>query len=521
MSGNGFFDLYAKMNSPRHVAGTAAPAPSDKSLSVSQVTKLIDKAIRSGIPTQVAVRGEISNFNLNRGSGHAYFTLKDSDACINCVMFRNEFERLKFMPQHGMELLAIGGVRIFSAQGRYQLYVSDLQPLGRGALELAFQQLRARLQAEGLFDSQRKKPLPKYPLNFAIVTSRQTAALQDILKVTTRFPWIKSTLFHVPVQGENCGPQIAAAIEAVNRGGNSDLIVLSRGGGSLEDRWGFNHESVARAIAASVVPVISGIGHEVDVSIADLVADYHAHTPTEAAQVATSWWRNVNDLLASITLRLDRHMRSLLQESHHRLNAVRRHEVFRRPTDRIDDLRMLLDDRQRSLRAGINDLLRTRSDKLTWLNERLQRQTPAAQLQRSGQRLQLMHQNLLQGLHNRLRSVSARLENITARLAERHPRNTIALLSANLSADENRLNRAMAMQLQRQSDRIASLSNHLHALSPQRVLERGYTVTRLKKTGAIVRSWNDVSEGDSIVTRFHDGEVQSTVEDPQQPNLFE
>jgi exodeoxyribonuclease VII large subunit len=139
MPGNGFFDLHEKLNAPRQASASVG---ADKSLSVAQVTKLIDKAIRGGVPTSVAVRGEISNFNLNRGSGHAYFTLKDSEACLNCVMFRSEFERLKFMPQHGMELLAIGGVRVFAAQGRYQLYVNDLQPLGRGALELAFQQLR-------------------------------------------------------------------------------------------------------------------------------------------------------------------------------------------------------------------------------------------------------------------------------------------------------------------------------------------------------------------------------------------
>jgi exodeoxyribonuclease VII large subunit len=476
MSGNGFFDMREKLQAPRKAAAGGAPAPGESTLSVSQVTRVIDKAIRAGVPMNLAVRGEISNFNLNRGSGHAYFTLKDPDATLNCVMFRSEFERLKFMPQHGMELLALGSIRVFAAQGRYQLYVNDLQPLGKGALELAFQQLRAKLEAEGLFDPDRKKELPRYPTRIAIVTSQQTAALQDILKVLNRFPWIRATLFHVPVQGEGCGPQIAAALGSVNRRGKDDLILLSRGGGSLEDRWGFNHELVARAIAASAIPVITGIGHEVDVSIADLVADHHAHTPTEAAQTATARWRNVDDLLASIALRLNRQIRSVLQEANHRLNAVERHEIFRRPTDRINDLRMMLDDRQRLL---------------------------------------------LTALQNRLHTSVARLDKNTARLAEWHPRNTITLQSAHLTAMQARLQRAMQTHLQKQTQRIAGLSGHLEAVSPQRVLERGYTVTRSKKTGVIVRSSAQLKERDHIITRFSDGEVESTVEDPQQPKLFE
>lgn len=480
MAGNGFFDMREKLQSPRAAANAAAAstasAKPDSALSVSQVTKLIDKAIRGGVPANVSVRGEISNFNLNRGSGHAYFTLKDPDACLNCVMFRNEFERLKFMPQHGMELLAIGGIRVFASQGRYQLYVTHLEPLGKGALELAFQQLRAKLEAEGLFDPDRKRELPRYPTRIAIVTSRQTAALQDILKVTTRFPWVHATLYHVPVQGQGCGPEIAAAIAAVSRQGTNELIVLSRGGGSLEDRWGFNDESLARAIAGSAIPVITGIGHEVDVSIADLVADYHAHTPTEAAQVATHWWRNVEDLLGSLTLRLNRQMRAILQDANHRLSIVEQHEIFRRPTDRIDDLRMKLDDRQRSL---------------------------------------------LQALQNKLQNSLRRLDKNAAKLAEWHPRNTLALQRSHLTATQVRLQRAMQNHLQRQAEKITGLSVHLEAISPQRVLERGYTVTRLKKTGVILRNSSQLRQHDHIVTRFQDGEVESTVEDQQQPKLFE
>ena len=476
MSGNGFFDVREKFKSPRAAVSSATPTRPENALSVSQVTSVIDKAIRAGVPANVEVRGEISNFNLNRASGHAYFTLKDADACLNCVMFRGEFERLKFSPQHGMEILATGSVRVFAAQGRYQLYVNNLRPLGKGALELAFQQLRAKLESEGLFDSDRKKEIPRYPTRISLVTSRQTAALQDILKVVTRFPWINASLFHVPVQGEGCGAQLAAAIDAVNRQGRCELILLSRGGGSLEDRWGFNDEQLARAIARSSIPVITGVGHEVDVSIADLVADHHAHTPTEAAQVATTWWRGVQDLLASLTQRMHRQIHGILHEAQHRLNAIERHEVFRRPTDRIDDLRMMLDDRQRAL---------------------------------------------LQGLQNRLHGCMRQLEKTSGKLAERHPRNSVALHQARLAATQIRLARAAHNRLQSTAQTIDRLWVHLEAINPQRVLERGYTVTSLKKSQAIVRSAHDLKVHDRIITRFHDGEIESTVEDPQQPGLFD
>ena len=261
---------------------SAAPQPAGGgALSVSELTAVIDRAIKSGVPAFVSVRGEVSNFNLHRGSGHWYFTLKDQNACIDCVCFKSDAQRLKFTPTDGMELLAGGRVGIYAQRGRYQLYVSSLNPIGQGALELAFKQLRARLEAEGLFAAERKKELPPFPTNIVLLTSRQTAALQDMLKVLRRFPFLKLSVFHVPVQGDGSAELIAEALgllnrKAAKRDAPADVIVLARGGGSLEDLWEFNEEVVARAIAASQIPVVTGVGHEVDVSIADLVADYHA-----------------------------------------------------------------------------------------------------------------------------------------------------------------------------------------------------------------------------------------------------
>ena len=265
MAENSFFDMREKLTAPARASASIEP------LSVTQVTRLIDTAIKSNVPAVVAVRGEVSNFNLNRASGHAYFTLKDPTATINCVMFRGEFSRVKFQPTDGMELLATGGVRVYAAQGRDQLYVNQLQPLGKGALELALAQLREKLSAEGLFEPTRKQPIPRFPSRIVLITSRETAALQDMLKVLWRVPPLALMLFHVPVQGEGAGKQIATAIELINRRAADvrgvDLILLGRGGGSLEDLWAFNEEILARAIAASKIPIITGIGHETDVSI--------------------------------------------------------------------------------------------------------------------------------------------------------------------------------------------------------------------------------------------------------------
>ena len=486
-------------------AGRAAPPPaagggSDAPLSVSAVTRLVERAIKTGVPATVSVRGEVSNFNHNRGSGHAYFTLKDDGAVLNCVMFRGEFERVRFAPANGMELMAVGGVRVYAAQGRHQLYVQQLHPLGQGALELAVQQLRAKLEAEGLFAHDRKRPVPAYPGRVVLVTSRQTAALQDMLKVLRRFPWVRLLLCHVPVQGDGSGPAIAKMVGWVNqnveRFGGADLILLGRGGGSLEDLFGFNDESLARAIAASRLPVVTGIGHEVDVSIADLVADHHAHTPTEAATVATAGWRTAADDLSVTSGRLGRLLDGVVRDARHRLTAVERHEFFRRPTDRIDDLRQQLDDRGRSLLLAVEAAVRAKATAVQRAADRLARQTPAARAARSAERLEQVRQRMAVAVRGLVRSEAT---TVTAHAA--------------------RLHRAVSQELRRRADRVAALASQLEVLSPQRTLERGYTVTR-RAGGAVVRSAADVREPDRIVTRFADGEVTSVVEDADRPKLF-
>lgn len=478
MPQDSFFDFRAKLvaSGSRRAAG-AAPADPAQALTVTQLTGKIEAALRSGVPGSVTVRGEVSNFNHHRASGHSYFTLKDTGACIDCVMFRGEASRIKFTPTDGMELLATGSVRVYAQRGRYQLYATALAPLGQGALELAFQQLKEKLEREGQFDPERKRPIPRYPRRIALVTSRQTAAAQDMLKVLGRFPFLQVSILHVPVQGEGSAALIAETLRAVVSGTatSPDLVLLARGGGSLEDLWSFNEEVVARAVGACAVPVITGIGHEVDVSIADLVADYHAHTPTEAAQVTVSHWRTAGEDVLALSLRLRRSLNQSLQDARQRLRLVAQHELFRRPTDLIDERRQWLDDRQRALTAGLSRLLARRREQL-------------------GQ--------------------------VSAQFAQHHPRRLVAFQRQHTESVRQTLLGSIRHVLERCRHGVDATENQLRAVSPQSTLGRGYSITT-RKDGTVVRSSNELTPGDVILSRFADGQAESVVRDQTQLRLFE
>ena len=507
MAGN-FFDFQDALPKPRRsrIASpdAAAPVPAGEvpdALTVAELTARIERAIKSGVPGQVLVRGEVSNLKHYGASGHIYFTLKDAEACIDCVMFRNDAAKLRFEPQDGLELLAGGRVAVYPQRGRYQLYVTSLQPLGAGALELAFRQLCEKLQAEGLFEASRKKPLPPYPTRIALVTSRQTAALQDMLKVLRRFPWVRLMLYHVPVQGAGAANQIAQALGDLGtqsgRLGGIDLILLGRGGGSLEDLWQFNEEVVARAIAASPIPIITGIGHEVDVSIADMVADYHAHTPTEAAQVAMTQWRTTADQLDVSGLRLGRAMRCGVSDASQRLTAIAGHEFFRRPADKINRARQHLDD----LQVDIDRAIRDRLGESVGQMDQIQRRLLACGTQR-------------------LRHETQRLSNLELRLRERHPSSIRALASQRVDTLSQQLTRGLRTSLAARLLRVSALERHLTAVGPRQVLARGYSITMIKKGSVVLRSQKQIRGGERLVTHVADGEIESVADDPNQPSLF-
>jgi exodeoxyribonuclease VII large subunit len=518
-----FFEFQAKLRKPRSAAQPNVTGE-ETAVSVSELTAQITRVINTGMPAAVLVRGELSNVNRNKSSGHLYFTLKDSEACIECVMFRSEAMRLKFQPEDGMEILAAGRIGVYPQRGRYQLYANTIRPLGQGALELAFQQVRRKLEAEGLFAAERKKPLPAYPLRIVVVTSREAAALHDILKVLRRFAWMRIMIYPVPVQGDGAGLKIAAALQHLNatiptRGG-ADVILLARGGGSLEDLWSFNEEVVARAIVASHLPVVSGIGHEVDVSIADLVADHHAHTPTEAAQVVTAQWRGAADHLDGAGRRLARVLGTMLSDLTQRLRAIERHEAFRRPTDRVNMLRQLLDDRQRSLRVAEDRMLRDATDRIQSAMTRLGGFFPRV-LIRFREMLGDFRQRLDQRFAIRLRSARDQLARSETMVQEHHPRLRVRLAGQKLDMAEIRVANASRRNVRGRIQQIDALARQLDAVSTQSVLRRGYTMTTRKKDGLPLRSASQVKPGDKLTTRFADGQVESIVEDSKQLSLFD
>lgn len=465
-----FFDFRSRVTKP---PVEAEETRLERPISVADLTAKIDAAIRGGVGGSVLVRGEISNLNIHGASGHIYFTLKDDKSCIDCVMFRGEAAKLKARPTDGQDVLVSGGVRVYAQRGRYQLYCQTLTPLGRGALEIKFAELQRKLEAEGLFDPDRKRPLPTYPQRIVLITSKQAAALQDMLKVFQRTPWLKPRLIHVPVQGAGSAAKIAEALRSI-READCDLVILGRGGGSLEDLWEFNEEVVARAIVACRVPVMTGIGHEVDVSIADLVADYHAHTPTEAAQVAVARWRLAADALGNAAGRLTRALRQTVLHHRQRLTTVERHEMFRRPTDRVNRLRQLLDDRQKHLHGAVAGLVNRLRQRLARQEQRLGAQHPTANLLRARQRLS----RLADGITHRQR-----------------------------------------LRLTEAGGKLEALRRELTALDPRGVLGRGYSITRLKN-GKTVLSPEDVKAGDILITQVRDGTIESTAKDPKQLDLF-
>ena len=318
--------------------------------SVSEANNFI-KALLDRVPQlqEIFVRGEISNYKLYP-SGHHYFTLKDAEGAMRCVLFKGNALRLRFRPENGMKVIAFGRISVFPRDGAYQLYVSELSPEGAGDLHAAFEQLKAQLEREGLFDPAHKKPLPKYPKTIAIITSPAGAAVHDMLRILrARWPLTEVKLLGVRVQGTEAPPEIVGALRYANRYKVADLIITGRGGGSIEDLWAFNDERVARAIYESEIPVISAVGHEPDVTIADYVADARASTPSNAAEIAVPDRNDVRARLTALERSMTKTEESRLSALRERLTALEQKRVLRDPMAFIADKRLLLDYTQKSL----------------------------------------------------------------------------------------------------------------------------------------------------------------------------
>lgn len=354
-----------------------------ESITVSELNQII-KSLVDGEPllNRVCVRGELSNYKIYP-SGHHYFTLKDAESSLRCVMFKSSASKLRFRPESGMGVTAFGRISVFPRDGAYQLYCSDLIPEGTGDLQIAYEQLKAKLAAEGLFDPRHKKPLPQYPKKIAIITSSAGAAVHDMIRILgRRWPMTKVMLLPVRVQGVEAPPEIVGAIRYANRHNVADLIITGRGGGSIEDLWAFNDERVARAIYESELPVISAVGHEPDVTISDYVADVRASTPSNAAEIAVPDEADIRELLANMSIRQTQAMRKSITRLSTRLDDFKGRRVLRDPMAYVDTKRSELDHVQDRLVAAAEKLCSANRHRFVALASALDAMSPLKVLSR-------------------------------------------------------------------------------------------------------------------------------------------
>ena len=442
-----------------------ADVDNDRILTPSQLNTLARNLLEDTFPL-VLVEGEIGNLS-RPASGHMYFTLKDARAQVRCALFKPKSQWLKFQPREGLKVLARARLTLYEARGDYQLVCDSLEEAGEGALRRAYEDLKARLQAEGLFDDARKRPLPAHVRRLAVLTSPSGAVIRDIVSVLRRrFPLVGVDLLPVPVQGDTAAAQIRTMLQAAAASGRYDVLVLARGGGSLEDLWAFNDEALARAIAASPVPVVSAVGHETDFTLADFAADLRAPTPSAAAELLVP--------------------------------------------DRTT-LRARLDGLHRQLHALHAQGLRQRGQRVDHAFLRLQALRPQARLDALQQRAQQARLRLVNAMQRRLQHEQARARHAEAILRAGHPRRRIERLQERLDALRGRPQSLLARHLQHEALRLRGLARSLHAISPLATVARGYSILQ-HPDGRLVRGLGDAEPGDALRARMHDGHLHLRVE---------
>ena len=431
--------------------------------SITRLNREVRAVLEDSFPPSMWVRGEISNL-ARPGSGHLYFTLKDKHSQVRCAMFRSANRHLRFPPENGQEVLARVGVSLYEGRGEFQLIVEHMEPAGAGALQQAFEKLKQKLLEEGLFAEDHKQPLPAFPGTIGVVTSPTGAAVKDIIQVLgRRYASAGIIVYPVPVQGEGAAQQIAETIDEANRRGECDVLILARGGGSLEDLWSFNEEIVARAIHRSTVPVVSGVGHEIDFTIADFVADQRAPTPSAAAEMVSP------DAAA---------LQSRLIAVHSQLNL------------------------------RINDLLNTHWRNVTQLSKRLPR--PTYLLQNMAQRTDDLAIRLRLALDNGIALRRVRLNRSADTLTSRSPLQQLAGYRTKCDVLDKQLQNQLVRNLQAWKKQLEFLSHSLKTVSPLATLDRGYAIVTDADEN-IVRRADQLRENAEISTRFSKGSICSTV----------
>jgi exodeoxyribonuclease VII large subunit len=438
--------------------------------SVSELTKAIRGLLEDHFPF-IWVEGEISNFRVPT-SGHYYFVLKDVESQVRCVMFRSQQRWMRFQPEDGLHVLCQARVSVYEPRGEYQLLVEVMEPRGVGALQLAYEQMKRRFEAEGLFDPEHKKSIPFLTQRLGVVTSSTGAAIRDIIRVAReRYSNLEIYLYPVRVQGKGAAEEIAAAIDTFNAEFPVDALIVGRGGGSWEDLWAFNEEAVVRAIFKSQIPIISAVGHEIDTTLADLVADVRAPTPSAAAELVAQHKETLEAYAADLLQRLQGRVRQVLSLAGERLSN--RKQRLRHPAARLADLRLRLDEHAQRLDFA------------------------------SGQRLHSEAQKFL-----RLRD----------HLLHLSPGRRISELQSLLDQCWRDLGLFAKQSLQRKSQTLERSLTQLDGLSPLGVLARGYSITSTWPKGKVVRSVSQVKKGDTVRVRLHEGAMQCNVTDIEETN---
>ncbi|WP_127594205.1 exodeoxyribonuclease VII large subunit [Paenibacillus lautus] len=416
--------------------------------------------------SDVWIRGEISNFT-HHSSGHMYFTLKDEGSRIRAIMFATHNQRLPFIPKEGSRVIARGNVSVYERDGQYQFYAVQMQPDGIGSLYLAYEQLKSKLEEEGLFAAERKRPLPRYPRTIGVITSPTGAAVRDIMiTIRRRYPQARSILYPVLVQGKGAAPSIVKAIRTMNDMAEADVLIVGRGGGSLEELWAFNEEIVARAIYQSDIPVISAVGHETDFTIADFVADLRAATPTAAAELAV-------------------------------------------PSSA--ELRGQLVQRQRQLNQGLQQRLKRSRERLLSLQRSPVLVHPRRYMLQHAERLDMLSQRLQGNLKSRLSLVRQRQKSLHQGLIRYNPRTQAEFAARRKDQANRQLMNAMQSIMKSKMSQLQTEMRHLDALSPLKIMSRGYSLVYDEKEQKLVKSIEDVQLGDLVNVRVSDGQLQCQV----------
>ncbi|SDW33069.1 exodeoxyribonuclease VII large subunit [Paenibacillus sp. CF384] len=436
-------------------------------LSIKEINRYIGMKLESDeLLSDVWLRGEISNFT-HHSSGHMYFTLKDKDSRLKCIMFASYNQKLPFIPKEGAKVLARGNISVYERDGNYQFYCTSMQPDGIGSLYLAYEQLKRKLQDEGLFDGARKRPIPRFPKAIGIITSPTGAAVRDIIiTLQRRHPSVPVLLFPVLVQGTGAAPSIVKAIETMNRLAEVDVLIIGRGGGSLEELWAFNEESVARSIARSAIPIISAVGHETDFTIADFVADLRAATPTAAAELAVTSMQEMRTRLAQVESRLVQNLRMTLQNRKDRLSRLRKSPLFLNPRKYLLQHAERLDRTEERLKARAIRFAEKHRERYDALNRALTRVHPGAQAVLAAKQL----------------------ERLTARLDS-----------------------TMQQGLKARRVQLLASIRQLDALSPLKVMSRGYSLVYDDKDQKLIKSVSDVQLGDLLHVKVADGQLECQV----------